>query len=58
MTLKEKQPGFVNKQTRLLLTREAVKSLNSPASLQEVLGRAPVAVRPVELERVQRTLKR
>ena len=57
VTLKEKQPGFVNKQTRLLLTRGAVKSLNSPAGLQEVLGRAPVAVRPVELERVQRTLR-
>ena len=57
VTLKEKQPGYVNKQTRLLLAREAVKSLSSPASLQEVLGRAPVAVRPVELERVQRTLR-
>ena len=46
----------MNKQTRLLLTREAVKSLSSPVSLQEVLGKAPVAVRLVELEWVQRTL--
>ena len=37
-------------------TREAVKSLSSPAGIQEVLDEAPVAERLVELERVQRTL--
>ena len=56
VTLAVKQPGYVNKQTRLKLTREAVKSLSSPAGLQEVMDMAPVVGRLVELERVQRTL--